>query len=258
MNKWIVFISLIFFMFGCDGEGHLTKSNEPERADNEKGNDYGLDKITLDPYIIEHYTRDAKQLYFHEIVQNSSHTDYDNPVLDEDEVTDILRIIQAVYNMDTHERDTVFDVYEIHGYYCYSFNSISLKVNTGLPEIQNLSNNIFPTRGTSLDNILNTYKFDSVQVSYSYPDFPWLTIFTKNEYNMVPIEKEFNKLSSVLIAEFSRGCIGDGNNITLERGSDSAVITFSIGYGDCPAGCIYHRYWEFRVSNGIAEFVKAY
>lgn len=76
---------------------------------------------------------------------------------------------------------------------------------------------------------------------------------------MIPVEKDFNNLPSILIAEFNKGCIGDGNNITLERkDDDSAIITFSIGSGDCPAGCIYHKYWEFEVVNGIAKFIKPY
>ncbi len=196
--------------------------------------------------------------HIHEMIQNSSYAGYDDPVLDEDEITKILKIIQAVYNLDTPERDTVFNIYEIHGYYCYAFNSLSLKVDTEQAGIQNLAKNVFPTGDASLDHLLDTYKFDSVRTSYSYPDFPWLTIYTKKEYNMIPVETEFEKLESVLIAEFNKGCIGDGNTITLKRNPGSAVITFSIGSGDCPAGCIYHRYWEFKVSDGNAKFIRTY
>ena len=216
------------------------------------------DKIELEAFIIENYSYDAKQLYFHELFQDSTHVNYENPIIDNNEVNKILKIIQAVYNTDSPERDTVFDIYQIHGYYCYSFNSICLRVNTELTEIQNLADNVIPTGETSLDNILNTYNFDSVKTSYSYPNFPWLTIYTSDEYNMIPIEKEFANIESVLIAEFNRGCGGDGNTITLTRDDNSAIITFSIGRGDCPAGCIYHKYWEFKVSNGIAKFTRTY
>ncbi|MDL2306108.1 hypothetical protein LJC72_12350 [Bacteroides sp. OttesenSCG-928-D19] len=244
MKKLFV-LAGIFLLWSCDEHNNLEK-------------DYGLDGVALESYIIENYTRDAKQLYFHEMIQNSTHAGYDNPVIDENEVNKILQIIQAVYNLDIPERDTVFDVYKIHGYYCYSFNSINLKVNTELPEIQNLSENIFPTGETSLDNLLDTYSFDSVSTFYSYPEFSWLTIHTKKEYNMIPIEKAFDKLESVQIAEFNKGCVGDGNTMTLMREANHAIITFSIGHGDCPAGCIYHKYWEFKVSDGIARFIKSY
>jgi hypothetical protein len=218
----------------------------------------GYDKIELENYIIENYTNDAKQLYFHEIFRDSTHVNYENSIIDTKEVNKVLKIIQAVYNSTSAERDTVFEIYQIHGYYCYGFNSICLKVNTELTEIQNLSNNLIPTGATLLDNILSTYKFDSVKTSYSYPNFPWLTIFTSDEYNMIPITKEFNDIESVLMADFNKGCIGDGNTITITRNEDYAIITFSIGSGDCPAGCIYHKYWEFKVSNGKAKHIRTY
>lgn len=218
----------------------------------------GGDDIKLDSYIIENYSDDAKQLYFHEIFQDSAHSNYSKPILEENEINKVLKIIQAVYNSDYPERDTVFDIYQIHGYYCYRFNSISLRVDTGLVEIKNLANGIFPTGESNLDNLLNSYGFDSVRTSYSYPRFPWLTIYTNDEFNMIPIEKEFMDIESIQIAEFNKGCIGDGNSIELTRFDNSATITFSIGRGDCLAGCIYHKYWEFKVSNGKAEFIKTY
>lgn len=242
MKKLFILIGVISVMMSCDEDGKFTDIGDLE----------------FDSYVIENYMNDAKQLYYHEIIQNHSHANFNNPVMNENEVDKILGIIQAVYNADVPERDTVFDIYKIHGYYCYSLSSISLKVKTELPEIQNLANGIFPTGNASLDDLLNAYRFDSVSVSYDYPSFPWLTIYTKGEYNMIPVEKAFGDIKSVQIAEFNKGCIGDGNHITLIRKSDYAIITFSIGYGDCPAGCIYHRYWEFKVSDGGARFIKAY
>ncbi len=218
----------------------------------------GYDKIELTQFIIDNYQSDAKQLFFDEILHNSDHFNYNNPVLDETEVNKILKIIQAVYSSESPERDTVFDVYMIHGYYCYSFNSIGLEVNTELPEIENLSNGIIPTGNTALDDLLSYYQFDSVNTSTYYPDFSWLTIYTANEYNLIPIEKKFKALPAILDSYFNKACIGDGNTITLTRTEGSATITFSIGLGDCPSGCIFHRYWEFRVMEGKAVFTRSY
>lgn len=52
--------------------------------------------------------------------------------------------------------------------------------------------------------------------------------------------------------------IGYGNTISLIRNGDSAVITFSIGRGDCYAGCGYLKCWKFKVLDGIAKFVGTY
>lgn len=218
----------------------------------------GYEDINVEDYIRANYSEDAKQLYFHEVINNSNHPDYNEPELDEAEIEKILKLIQAVYNSDSQERDLLFNDYQIHARYCYAFNSTSLRVDTQRPEIQKLANGEFVTGEVSLDQILNTYQFDSVRLSYSYPDFPWLTIYTDKDYNMIPISEELQNLESVEIAEFNHGCVGGGNSISLSRSNDVAILTFSVGSGDCPAGCIYYKYWEFVVSNGVASFVRSY
>lgn len=217
------------------------------------------DEIELESYIIENYSNDAKQLYLHEIFQDSTHPNFEKSIIDNNEINKILKTIQAVYNLNSPERDSVFLKHKIHASYCFSSNSISLRVKTGLPEIKNLATNIIPTGESSLDEILSSYNFDSVKTAYDYPSFPWLTLYANNnEYNMIPIERKFAKIESVEIADFNKGCIGDGNNISMSRNGDSTVVTFSVGSGDCPAGCIYHKYWEFIVSYGTATFVRTY
>jgi len=243
MKKLIFFVLIIVIFYSCEESESLPI-------------DY--DKIELDTFIINNFKKDAKQLYFHEIFNNENHSQYYNPIIDTNEVYKILKIIQAVYNSNSPHRDTVFNFYSIHNRYCYSFSSIGLKVQTDSQEIENMVNGIIPTGNSQLDNILTTYHFDSVRTVYSYPSFPWLTIYTPDEYNMIPIEKGFNEISSIILAEMNNGCIGDGNNISLDRNGDSAIITFSIGSGDCPAGCIYHRYWEFKIVSDYAVFIRAY
>ena len=245
LTVWVCFVS-------CD------KEQESRRISDNKGERTERMDDNIDSFISENYYADAKQLYFDEIIKNNNHPNYNNPELNKKEIEKILKIIQTVYNSHSLERDTVFDIYKIHGYYCYGLNSVYLNVNTELSSIQNLSQGIIPTGDKELDKVLVAYEFDSVSTFYGYPSFSWLTVFTKKEYNMIPIEEEFNQLESVLIAEFGKGCIGDGNNIKLIREESSDTIIFSIGRGDCPAGCTYRRYWEFKVSNGVAKFVKAY
>jgi len=214
--------------------------------------------IQLSDFIIENYTNDAKLLYMHEIFNNNSHFNYNESALNENEIENILEVIQAVYNLDIPEKDTIFNLNEIHARFCYSFNSIILKVNIEASEIINMIDGIIPTGNIDLDTLLNKYNFDKVDTSYGYPSFPWLTVIFSGEYNMIPIKNVFDKIPSVISTELNSLCVGDGNSITLERNGDISIITFNIGAGDCPAGCIYHKYWEFKVVNNIAEFVRTY
>jgi hypothetical protein len=174
-------------------------------------------EIALSDFILENYYEDAKQLYYNEIWTDSSHIRFNNPELDTTEIREVLKIIQAVYNLNSAERDTVFDVYKIHGYYCYSFNSIYLQVNTELPAVQNLANGVIPTGDKEFDNLLSAYALDSVELFYGYSQLNWLVVFTKKEFNLIPVVKQFEMLDAVLFAEFSSGCIGSGNTIFLKR-----------------------------------------
>jgi len=216
--------------------------------------------IDIEPFIIDNYRDDAQSLYFQEILRDSTtHPNYNNINLDEGEIEKILKIIQAVYNLDIPEKDTVFNVYDIIARPCYSFNSINLQVDTGAAEIKNLVQGNRPTGSTAFDDILETYSFDSVRTSFSFPNFPWLNLSsTTREYNMLPFVDKFNQIQSITYTELSAGCFTDGNRITLDRNSDSATITFGVGFGDCPSGCFYHINWEFEVEDGIAKFVRRF
>ena len=56
----------------------------------------GYDEINLKPFIIDNYTRDAKQLYMNEIFHDNNHFNFEDPIIDSIEVNKILKLIQAV------------------------------------------------------------------------------------------------------------------------------------------------------------------
>jgi hypothetical protein len=242
MKRFIVLIVVFLSLYSCR-----------KNADN-----FSDRYIILDEFITENYTYDAKQLYMHELLQDSTNPNYENPMINQSQVNQILKIIQAVYNINSPESDTVFNIYQIHSFYCYSLNSISLTVDPDNTGIYNLSRNSIPTGDPDLDYLLLKYEFDSVRTSYNYPESSWMILYTNKEFNFIPAEDEFSQLESVHSAEFNKWCIGGGNTITMERNGNTAIITFGIGWGDCPAGCIHHKYWEFTVTNGIAEFTRSY
>ena len=52
-----------------------------------------------------------------------------------------------------------------------------------------------------------------------------------------------------VLKPFSGDLFGDGNSVEIVdalgyEGFDGVVIEFKIGWGDCPAGCIYSHYWK--------------
>ena len=99
-----------------------------------------LDKVLIGAFIKDNYMDDARQLYLREILADPNHPNYNEAVLDTNEINKILGIFQLVYNLKSPVRDTVFDFYKIHALLCYSLQSIGLKVDVTAPEIINLVN----------------------------------------------------------------------------------------------------------------------
>jgi hypothetical protein len=217
---------------------------------------FDYNSIKLDTFIVNNYSRDAKILYYNEIYNNPEHINRNNPILDTNEIKKILKIIQAVYDLNSKESNTIFKSNKIHTALINSFNTIELKVDPTLPEIKKMINRVRPTGNQDLDNLLNTYSLDSVK-TLSYTTFSWVTLCTKKEFNMIAIMNKFNQNPSIILAEVgSFG--GDGNRITLSRTINSTNIIFSIGTGDCPSGCTYHKYWDFKMIEGEPISVKIY
>ncbi len=208
--------------------------------------------IELMPFIYENYLQDAKQLYMREIYADTLHDNYHNPVLDTNEIIRILKIFQAVYNCPEPEAELVFN-HSIHAFKLFSLNTIRITVDTCLEESANLLEGRIPTGIDELDNLLSLYHFDSIHSFY--PNLPVVSLHSREDYHLLPITKQLAKISPVLSADIDM-YMGDGNNILLNRGDDESIIIFSIGFGDCPAGCLHRKNWQFKIKNNKAEFMK--
>lgn len=194
------------------------------------------------------YRLDAYRLLFQEIFNDSMHADRHSPRFNETEVLKILHAFQAVSDLDVAQRDTVFDVYNIHVFPFYGLHSISLKVDTSSQEIQKLVDGQ-ATGNDQLDNLFTQYSFDQVSTSMFYPDFNWITITSDSAWNLLPLWETLKMFEFIYDAGMGDYAVGDGNTIVLERKPNSLLLDFSIGWGDCPSGCIYRKHWRFDVSD---------
>lgn len=221
----------------------------------ETGHDQiNLEKVILDPFIIQNYYKYAKLLYINEIHEEIDHFNRYDPVIDTAEVTKILKIIQTVYDLNSTESNLIFNEYKIRPAICINLNYLWLEVNKDSPWIGNLCQGIIPTGNQKLDSLLTVYEYKSVK---SYTFSKYVIINFNKDYNLIPVASEFLSVPSIL-DNFWDSCGGDGNDIKIKRSMKSANIVFSIGTGDCPAGCLYHKYWEFEVADSKATFIGSY
>ncbi len=88
-------------------------------------------------------------------------------------------------------------------------------------------------------------------------DFDLATLLASRPLNLFPLSDLFKPIHGVWDA-YPEGWGGDGNDITAKPDADAWVLDYSVGYGDCPAGCLSHRFWTFRVArDGTVQFLGA-
>lgn len=170
----------------------------------------------LDTFIVNNYSGDAINLYYNEVINDSLHLTI-NKEFDQNRMLETLKSIQAVYCLTSSERDSAFNIYKIHGSYCFSYDTMTLKVAPENSEIQKLAEGEIPTGNYSLDNILSNYQFDSVDTFNSYTDSPYLNIYSHKQPNLLSAERELNNISPIIYANLVKGAMVMVTILTLRK-----------------------------------------
>lgn len=244
--KLPLFIFLLLVFAACTKQEVTPDTKQKEVPDDNMLLVDDCREVTSD-FIKANYFEDAKILYNREIASNPNHPNYNTPEFDKRGINKMLGIIQEVYNLTTPERNLVFEQHKVHAFPNHSFKSVIIQAKQGAPEIENLRKGIIPTGNTGLDEVVIKYGFNDVTVLSTNSSSHTIILKSSQEYNLLPIIKKLNGIASITHAEVD-GLIGGGNNIEISQGdNDTLTIEFSIGWGDCTAGCINRKSWKFEV-----------
>lgn len=110
-----------------------------------------------------------------------------------------------------------------------------------------------------IDDLMNTYSL-SLQEYHEWKSFTWdgASLISEDALNHYALGAEFSRLPEIRTAG-PNTVIGGSADIEATLEDTHITFTFVFGFGDCPAGCISHHYWDFRVfQDGTVEFVKEY
>jgi hypothetical protein len=213
----------------------------------------------IDTAINNAYLNDAKEIVYRNILAGANVQGSNQVQFNEQELNKVLSAIQSVYALNSPQTDTVFNVYKIHTFKLYVLNSIILQVNVNAPEIKNLVIGQ-QTGNSSFDALMAKYGF-TYNTYTLYPatqQQPFFALNSNTWYNMQALVPLFKQYSFILGAQ-SNGTAGDGNNITYQINGTNRILDFSIGFGDCPAGCLGRQTWEFSVDEHCkATFTKSF
>ncbi len=155
------------------------------------------------------------------------------------------------------ERDSVVAIFKIHTFPYPEMRSLLVAVDSSKEWTRAWRNGQRLTGNPQIDELMERYALEFDRY-YSWPNLQLTVIRSPKPLNIFALGRSFAKVSGVVYAEPNGVCC-DGNNITASIESELLKYVFSLGYGDCPAGCISRRYWEFHVGyDGSVKFARSY
>ncbi|WP_317900161.1 T9SS type A sorting domain-containing protein [Aurantibacillus circumpalustris] len=206
------------------------------------------------------YIDDADRLALKKIYQQNL-TDTNSIVIPQAHTDTILKALIAVYNATTlPARNAVVSLYNIHTFPNPIMNRLYVAADSTLPWMQQLKAGNIPTGNTQADGLISTYSL-TIQNYSSYSSwfsYHVVTFKSDSNYNTAPLTDLFENISGVVFSE-TGSVVGDGNDISAVIYPNHVELTYSLGWGDCPAGCINRHFWKFNVYYDCSvEYVGEY
>ena len=164
-------------------------------------------------------------------------------------IDSVRRALIAVYNSTLPARDTIIQQLDIHHYQKILLNVVKITADSGAPWMRELKLSIVPTGNKQMDSLITKYGIIEANYWYDIPSKPWHYVyfyFLNNFYNINAMLTHFKVVQGLRFAEVD-SIVGDGNKIYCEFNTGFTTLKYYYQWGDCPAGCIYSRMWEFKV-----------
>lgn len=204
------------------------------------------------------YEDDADRLAVRWVFDNN-HA-YKDSIRISDSVSNIfMKALLSVYNAkNLPARDTVIRKLNIQSFHYPVLKEVIVSADSNAAWMKSLRNNKIPTGNKYLDSIISTFNLQ-LESYYAWSNFNhWLVFSSTQNCNVAALCQALNKTDSVRYAE-PNAMAGDGDEISAKVFNSFTELIYSSGWGDCPAGCIYRRFWKFRVYNDCSvEFVESY
>ena len=208
----------------------------------------------LPPELRAAYMEDASRLALRDL-HGSGYSEIPIP---QDAVEPYYAALVAVYSAGSlPARDSVVDVYRIHTFGLPETHSLLLQLLGTEPWVQRLARDEIPTGEPSIDTLLARYALSLGRVYALHEGDVLLTLESSDPLNINALAPLFSGIGGVRFAA-PNGRVGDGNDIGGSIEESRVLLDYSVGYGDCPAGCIGRRAYHFAVhSDGTVDYLGA-
>lgn len=199
------------------------------------------------------YLEDANRLALRDLLANG----FSEVPIPQDAVQPYYDALVLVYNATAlPARDTVVDVYGIHST-GPATRSLLLQLLGTETWVERLARREIPTGDATVDTLLTRYSLTVASVYTLHDGDVLITLGPLEPVNISALAQLFNGISGVRFAE-PNNLIGDGNDIGGLIDGSRVLLDYSVGYGDCPSGCIARRFYHFAVrDDGTVEYLGA-
>lgn len=204
--------------------------------------------------IQDDYLNDAKILALREIYSDSTSSNADSVEIPSSLTNKYLGVLSQVYSLDNQVNDSIFNIYDIHVFPNVPYMEIEMIGDTNYTWIKNYMLDSVVSGHPQFDSIVKKYDF-KLQ-SYTHLSLGLSMRITTSRYlNLEPLVDSLNAIEGLELVDAMESWAGDGNNIEFSTDSDTMFLDFSIGWGDCPAGCINRKYWHFSIFDCNATYL---
>jgi len=199
------------------------------------------------------YLEDANRLALRDLLVNG----FAEVLIPQDAVQPYYNALVLVYNATAlPARDTVVEVYRIHTFPAPTTRSLMLQLRASDAWVQALARREIPAGDATVDTLLARYSLSVGGVFTIYNGDVFLTLGSAQPLNVKALGTLFAGIAGVKSAD-PNGAVGDGADIVGSINS-TLLLHYSVGYGDCPAGCIARRFYNFAVhDDGTVEYLGA-
>jgi hypothetical protein len=200
------------------------------------------------------YREDAARLALRDLLARG----YDGVEIPGDAVQPYYEALVLVHNATgLPARDTVVDVYGIHTFPQPATRSLYMLVAGDQTWAQRLVRGELPTGNATVDRLLNDYALSFDHAHTLTTGELLIVLRPAVALNVASLAALFVGVPGVRASE-PNGTVGDGNDTRGSMTESGVRLDYSVGYGDCPAGCIGRRFYHFVVhADGTVEYLGA-
>jgi hypothetical protein len=146
-------------------------------------------------------------------------------------------------------RGQVSGVKDVHARPLDDLKSLLAYVAPDAPFLAAWKQGTVRTGQAALDDLLTQYKVKSIQFLSDLNGAQVFVLRFDDPLNTKALLAPLTAASPSIVGADANGAIGDGDQITRTTADGGKrVYAFSVGWGDCPAGCISRHTWTVTVA----------